>query len=99
MLVRRTAIAAAIVAAPLAFAAPAWAQPTDISCSPCTWEDATANGPWEPAFAGAPWEPLFANAPWESITANGPWESITKNGPWESATANGPWEKVFPPAE
>jgi hypothetical protein len=68
MLVRRTAIAAAIVAAPLAFAAPALADPTDISCSPCTWEDSMANNPWEKVWPGGdaqgPWEKAFAADPW-----------------------------------
>jgi hypothetical protein len=82
MLVRRTAIAAAIVAAPLAFAAPAWADTTDVSCSPCTWEDSMANNPWETVWPNDPKKP-------------GPWEKAFANGPWESATANGTWEKTF----
>jgi hypothetical protein len=85
MLLRRTAIAAGLVATSLAFAAPVAAAPgSDVSCSPCTWEDITANSPWEKV--------------WPGRDAEGPWEKIFSKGPWEKVFSKGPWEKVFRPA-
>jgi hypothetical protein len=102
MFIRRAAIAAAAIAAPLAFAAPAMAQPGIVDCSnPCV-------GPEQAAAAadptGAPWTDFFA--------AFGPWEKVFDpagdgQGPWEQAfdltdgvpnDQQGAWEKAFPPA-
>jgi len=87
MFIRRAAIAAAAIAAPLAFAAPAMAQPMDFSCAPCVGD---INGD-------------KVNAPiWNELTElvpGGIWETGVKavnGGAWEAVTANGPWEKVFP---
>ena len=87
---RRTAIAAALIAAPLAFAAPASADPS-FDCSPCalpswedTWPGGDAQGPWEKAFANGPWEKAFGGT--------------DGKGAWENAQS-GAWEKAFPPAE
>jgi hypothetical protein len=98
MFLRRTAIAAALIAAPLAFAAPAWAGPSSqFGCSaPCTWESVwpggEASGPWENA-ASNKWEELTANQPWEKV-----WPGKGQAGAWEKAQ-NGSWEKAFGPAE
>ena len=92
MLLRRTAVVAAIVAVPLAFAAPAWADTpsTDVSCSPCTWEDATGKGPWEPMFAGDPWGTAFSADPWGKAFSAGSWEKAFAGDPWGKAFANAP---------
>jgi hypothetical protein len=90
MFIRRAAIAAAAIAAPLAFAAPAMAQ-TDsqvtFGCSPCT---------------GAPWTDFFnAVAPWEKIMDATDGTPGDGNGAWETGVAavnGGAWEKAFPPA-
>ena len=87
MFIGRVAIAAAAIAAPLAFAAPAMADDMNFSCAPCVGDinnDGT-NGPV--------WNELTELVP------GGIWETGVKavnGGAWESATANGPWEKVFP---
>lgn len=95
MFIRRASIAAAAIAAPLAFAAPATAQPI-FGCSPCEAVPAPVDA------TGAPWTDFFA--------AVGPWETIfdstngvigDSQGAWESgvqAVNGGVWEKVFPPA-
>jgi hypothetical protein len=89
MLLRRTAIAAALVAAPLAFAAPTWAQSGSpdgsLGCSPCArwenvWKGDGEQGPWEKATNGS----------WENV-----WKGKGQTGPWEKAT-NGSWENTFP---
>ena len=88
MFIRRAAIAAAAIAAPLAFAAPAMAAPdTTVSCSnPCVAPAAT--------LPFTPWTDFFANAPWEKVfDPNG-----DGNGVWEqgvTAVNGGAWEKVF----
>jgi hypothetical protein len=89
LLLRRTAVAAALVAAPLAFAAPAMAQPTtDINCAPCApgsdtpiWDETFANGPWEPFFEGTDGDPDNEAGAWETGVA---------------AVTGGAWEKAFP---
>ena len=93
MFIGRVAIAAAAIAAPLAFAAPAMAAPMDFSCAPCVGDingDGT-NGPV-----------------WNEVTSFGPWETIMDStngvagdnkGAWESgveAVNGGAWEKAFP---
>jgi hypothetical protein len=87
MFIRRAAIAAAAIAAPLAFAAPAMAAPVTFGCSPCT---------------GAPWTDFFnAVAPWEKIMDATNGDPTDGKGAWESgveAVNGGAWEKVFPPA-
>ncbi|MEE6164899.1 MULTISPECIES: hypothetical protein [unclassified Mycolicibacterium] len=94
MILRRTAVGAALIAAPLAFAAPAMASPdTTVDCSPCV------RGATSPATTGtgAPWTDFFANAPWEKV-----WPGGDAQGAWEKgveAINGGAWEKVFPPAE
>jgi hypothetical protein len=89
MVLRRTAIAAALVAAPLAFAAPAMAQPTtDIQCAPCIPPSDTPV--WTDFFeTNAVWEPIFDPAG----DGNGAWEQGV------TAINGGAWEKAFPPAE
>jgi hypothetical protein len=91
MFIRRAAIAAAAIAAPLAFAAPAMAQTetpqVTFGCSPCT---------------GAPWTDFFnAVAPWEKIMDATDGIPGDGNGAWETGVAavnGGAWEKAFPPA-
>ncbi|MBB5162595.1 hypothetical protein [Mycobacterium sp. AZCC_0083] len=90
MFIRRAAIAAAAIAAPLAFAAPAMAGPgMDFSCAPCVG-DINNDG---------------TNAPvWNELTSFGPWEKAFDpagdgNGAWEqgvTAVNGGAWEKAFP---
>lgn len=92
MFIRRAAIAAAAIAAPLAFAAPAMAAPMDFSCAPCV-ADVNGDNVTDPI--------------WDELTSLGPWEGTfgdeNGQGPWERAfgdeDGNGAWEKVFPPAE
>lgn len=89
-------IGAALVAVPLAFAAPAAADPTSVGCSPCARGGSAAAE--EETGTGAPWTDFFANAPWEKVfdpEGNG-------SGAWEKgveAVNGGAWEKAFPPAE
>lgn len=89
MFIRRAAIAAAAIAAPLAFAAPAMADTgMNFGCSPC--EAAPAAAP------SAAWENFFANAPWEGL-----FKQSNGNGAWQNgvqAVNGGAWEKAFPPA-
>jgi hypothetical protein len=92
MFIGRVAIAAAAIAAPLAFAAPAMAAPMDFSCAPCVG-DINGDGTNNPV-----WNELTELVP------GGIWESGVKSvvgGGWEGAveSANGgAWEKAFPPA-
>jgi hypothetical protein len=97
MFLRRIAVGAAMIAAPLVFAAPAMASPSpdsSVNCSPCA-RGATAAA--APTPTGAPWTDFFANAPWEKVfdpNGNGV-------GAWETgvqAVNGGAWEKAFPPA-
>ncbi len=97
MFIRRAAIAAAAIAAPLAFAAPAMAAAGDMnfSCAPCVG-DINGDGTTEPI-----WNEVFASAG----NGQGPWEKVFDpnndgNGAWEqgvTAVNGGAWEKVFPP--
>ena len=79
MFIRRTAIAAALIAAPIAFAAPAAADSspsTNVSCSPCaSWPgiDPTGTGP---LITGVPtWESVWPGR-WSG--QKGPWENFTE---------------------
>jgi hypothetical protein len=98
MFIRRAAIAAAAIAAPLAFAAPAMAQPQDgmnFQCAPCVGGDRPI------------WNQIFD----PNANGQGIWEtgvSAVNGGVWENAfdatdgvpgDGEGAWEKVFPPAE
>jgi hypothetical protein len=78
MFVRRTVIAASLIAVPIAFAAPALAEngpDTHVSCSPC----ASLPG-INPTGAG----PLITNVPtWESVW---PGKDSGEKGPWEKFT-------------
>jgi hypothetical protein len=101
MFLRRTAIGAALIAAPLAFAAPAMAAPdTSFGCSsPCV--NRTISAPSlaaaDPAapLLGAPWTTFFNTfAPWEKVfdpagDGQGVWEKGVQ------AVNGGAWEKVF----
>jgi hypothetical protein len=84
---RRTMIAAAFVAAPLAFAAPAMAAPS-YTCSPCV------NVPGVPGLSSGAWEAL-----WPGRDGTGAWEQA-QNGIWEKTwpggDAKGSWEKSLP---
>ncbi|OBC09271.1 hypothetical protein A5784_00875 [Mycobacterium sp. 852013-50091_SCH5140682] len=98
MILRRTAVGAALIAAPLAFAAPAMAKPSGMNfdCAPCVG-DINNDGKNDPV--------------WNEVTSFGPWETVfdgtngtlgDKKGAWESgveAINGGAWEKAFPPAE
>jgi hypothetical protein len=99
MFIRRAAIAAAAIAAPLAFAAPATAAPGDMnfSCAPCVGDingDGT-NGPI--------WNELTTIVPggaWESgVTAvnGGLQEGLADATDGVPGDGQGAWEKVFPP--
>jgi hypothetical protein len=83
---RRAVIAAALVAAPLAFAAPAMATPS-FQCSPCesvpALEQLTSGNPWETIWPGAD-----KKGAWEN-SLPGSWEKNLPGG-WEKATANAP---------
>jgi hypothetical protein len=91
MFIRRAAIAAAAIAAPLAFAAPAMAAPGDMnfSCAPCVGD---INGD------------TVNNPIWNELTSFGPWEKVFDpagdgQGVWEKgvqAVNGGVWEKAFP---
>ena len=90
MFLRRTTIGAALIAAPLAFAAPALADnpDTSVDCSPCA-RGATA----EPSLAAAdPAGPLLGT-PWNQI-----WPGGSASGPWETAFSSDLWGKTFDPA-
>jgi hypothetical protein len=90
MTIRRVAIAAAAIAAPLAFAAPAMAAPMEFSCAPCV-ADVNGDKTVDPI-----WNEVTSLLPWESTVA------AVNGGAWEKgveAVNGGAWEKVFPPAE
>jgi hypothetical protein len=91
MFLRRTAIGAALIAAPLAFAAPAMAQTDmDFGCAPCDG-DMNKDGKNDPVS--------------NEVTLSGPWESgvaAVNGGAWESgvkAVNGGSWENAFPNPE
>jgi hypothetical protein len=89
MFLRRTAIGAALIAAPLAFAAPAIADnAVTFDCAPCVggsgtpiWEETLKEGPWEPFFKSTSGDPSVPGA----------WEKGVKD------VNGGSWEKAFPP--
>ena len=95
MFVRRAAIAAALMAAPLAFAAPAMAQPPPpmiIDCAPCV-----------PGSDTPIWNQIFDPAG----DGNGLWEqgvAAINGGAWEGVFSStdgvpgggGAWERAFP---
>jgi hypothetical protein len=96
MFIARAAVAAAAIAAPLAFAAPAMAQDgMNFQCAPCVGGDRPI------------WNQIFD----PNADGNGLWEqgvSAVNGGIWENAfdatdgvpgDEQGAWEKVFPPAE
>ena len=95
MFIRRAAIAAAAIAAPLAFAAPALAQPMDFSCAPCVGDingDGTNDPVWNEVTSFGPWEPVFDLTNGVAGDSKGAWESGVE------AVNGGAWEKAFPPA-
>ena len=101
MFIGRVAIAAAAIAAPLAFAAPALAAPMDFSCAPCV--NVPVEDPDNPGtFIDTPtpvWNAFFDGTNGVFGDGKGAWESgveAANGGAWENATANGPWEKAFP---
>ncbi|MDV3128950.1 hypothetical protein M1247_28870 [Mycobacterium sp. 21AC1] len=94
MFLRRTVIGAVLIAAPLAFAAPAMAQPTvTFDCAPCVGDingDGT-NGPvWNEVTSLGPWEPFFDATDGVPGDGEGAWEKGVK------AVNGGAWEKAFP---
>ena len=101
MFLLRTAVGAALIAAPLAFAAPAFAHPhSTVGCShPCkppssgrTTVNASAAAPKAESSNDAA-EASEASAP------TAPWETLTSASPWEKTfgdeNGQGPWEKTF----
>jgi hypothetical protein len=90
MIIRRAAIAAVAIAAPLAFAAPALAAPgMDFSCAPCAGDlnnDGTNAPVWNELTSSLPWEKVFDPAG----DGNGAWEQGV------TAVNGGAWEKTFP---
>ena len=102
MEIRRGVVAAALLAAPLAFAAPAMADTnTVVDCSPCASRPGINLGGGALVTGIPTWEQL-TNGSWEKLwpgkNAKGIWEKA-QSGSWEKATAGGAWEKAFPPAE
>jgi ABC-type transport system substrate-binding protein len=98
MFIARAAVAAAAIAAPLAFAAPAMAQPMDFSCAPCV-ADVNGDNVVEPI-----WNELTSFGPWETVfdpagNGRGPWEQVFDSTDGVPNDGQGAWEKVFPPAE
>jgi hypothetical protein len=89
MFIRRATVAAAVIAAPLAFAAPAMAAPVDVNCAPCAPGSDTPI--WDETFANGPWEPFFEATNGVSDDGKGAWESGVE------AVNGGAWEKAFPP--
>ncbi|WP_396900261.1 hypothetical protein [Mycolicibacterium sp.] len=95
MILRSTFIGAALIAAPLTFAAPAMADPggMNFDCAPCV------GGSDRPI-----WNQVFdPNANGVSIWENA-FQDSNGQGPWERAfdpnnDGIGAWEKAFPPAE
>lgn len=99
MIIGRAAIAAAAIAAPLAFAAPAMAAPGDMNfnCAPCAPGSDTPV--WNEIFSAGPWEPFFDSTNGQLGDKNALGQP---KGAWESgveAVNGGSWEKAFPPAE
>jgi hypothetical protein len=93
MFIGRVAIAAAAIAAPLAFAAPAMAAPMDFSCAPCV-ADVNGDGKTDPI-----WNEVTSLGPWETIMDSTNGDSTDGKGAWESgveAVNGGAWEKTFP---
>jgi hypothetical protein len=90
MFIRRAAIAAAAIAAPLAFAAPAMADTPsmDIQCAPCVPPSTTPI--WTAIFANGPWEPFFEATDGDTSNGQGAWETGVQ------AINGGAWEKAFP---
>jgi hypothetical protein len=74
MFIRRTVIAAVLVAVPIAFAAPAMAG-ADAKCTQhCVRIDPTGRGP---LINGVPtWESVWPNPP-KGSDVKGPWEKFT----------------------
>ncbi|WP_156750626.1 hypothetical protein [Mycobacterium sp. 852013-50091_SCH5140682] len=103
-LIRRTAVGAALIAAPLAFAAPALADPSStVSCSnpckpPTSGKTTTVTASGAPSTSSKSSSASTPQAPWEALTANGPWETVTANAPWEKvfggSSGKGPWEQA-----
>jgi hypothetical protein len=91
MILRRTAVGAALIAAPLAFAAPAMAGPdTTVDCSPCVRGATSSTTPATPIW----------NQIWPGGSAQGPWETAFSSDPWgktfdPNGDGVGAWEKVF----
>lgn len=101
MFLRRTAVGAALIAAPLAFAAPAMADSggMNFGCSPCVnTSTATTGAPWTDAFANAPWERFFDGTNGVIGDEKGAWEQAFSGDPGASIPGSGSWEKAFPPA-
>jgi hypothetical protein len=97
MFLRRTAVGAAMIAAPLAFAAPAMAAPGP-QCSPaptCVIRPSLAAATPDAPLLGAPWTTFFKTfAPWEKVfDPSGTGKGIWENG--VTAVNGGAWEKVF----
>jgi len=93
MFIGRVAIAAAAIAAPLAFAAPALAAPMDFSCAPCVG-DINGDGNNDPV-----WNEVTSFGPWETIMDSTNGDPADGKGAWESgveAANGGAWEKAFP---
>ncbi|OKH68222.1 hypothetical protein [Mycolicibacterium mageritense] len=91
MILRRIAIGATLVAAPLVFAAPAMAGPgMNFDCAPCVGNSDTPI--WDQTFANGPWEPFFDSTNGVLGDKKGAWESGVE------AVNGGAWEKAFPPA-
>jgi hypothetical protein len=102
MFIRRAAIAAAAIAAPLAFAAPAMAQEgMNFSCAPCVGDingDGATNPVWNEVTSFGPWEPLFDATNGVLGDDAGAWETgvqVVNGGAWEKAF---PSEAAEPPA-
>jgi hypothetical protein len=90
MIIRRAAIAAMAIAAPLTFAAPALADTgMEFSCAPCVGDlnnDGTIAPVWNELTSSLPWEKAFDPAG----DGNGAWEQGV------AAVNGGAWEKTFP---
>jgi|SRR5690242_6197033 len=108
-LLRRTAVVGALVAAPIAFAVPAQAQPI-FGCAPCVNVPGTDEGGnpievptpiWNAFFDGT--DGVFGNGAglWETgVTAinGGLQEGLADATDGVPGDGQGAWEKVFPPA-
>jgi hypothetical protein len=103
MLLRRTAVAAVLVAAPLAFAAPAMAQPpVDIDCAPCVGDingDGSNDPVWNELTSFGPWETIFDSTDGVLGNDQGAWEGAFDATDGVPGDGQGAWEKAFPPAE